>query len=181
MSRRRVGAIATFAVVTWWVAAMVPACLSPTLPVPPPNAPGELQEPLAQLQSDGRTIQISGTDAQPGSLVHLWNEETQNGDIVRADSIGRYQTVLAVDLSCAIPRNHVALWQMTIDGVTSGIKTYRLPNMFGAALPPENDVRCTDAGLIDGGEVEVGTSPATDADDIDDAGGDGAGGMGGGP
>src|SRR5689334_14496775 len=91
------------------------ACLSPTLPVPPPE-PVALQEPLAKLLAGGRTIQVDGTDAVKGAIVALWNEEMQAGTIVKADDTGAYQSLLAVDVSCKRPQNHIQLWQTDIDG-----------------------------------------------------------------
>jgi hypothetical protein len=123
-------------------------CLSPTLPVPPPE-PVALQEPLAKLQAGGKSIRVEGTDALKGALVAMWNEELQEGMIVKADDRGAYQSVLAVDVSCTRPQNHIQLWQTDMDGKTSEAKTYRLPNTFGDVPLPPDDAGCPDAGTAD--------------------------------
>jgi hypothetical protein len=123
-------------------------CLSPTLPVPPPE-PLALQEPLAKLLPGGRAIQIEGTDAVRSAFVTLWNDELQQGVIVRADDKGAYQSLLAVDVSCTRPHNHIELWQTDTDGNTSPVKTYRLPNTLGDVPLPRDDAGCPDAGVED--------------------------------
>lgn len=123
-------------------------CLSPTLPVPPPE-PLALQEPLAKLLAGGKTVQIEGTNAVNGALVAMWNEERQEGLIVKADDNGAYRSVLAVDVSCARPQNHIELWQTDMTGKSSEAKTYRLPNSFGDVPLPPDDAGCPDAGLDD--------------------------------
>ena len=123
------------------------SCLSPTLPVPPPDAPLALQEPLARLLGGAKTIQVDGTDAEKGAIVALWNEELQQGTIVKADDKGAYQSLLAVNVSCARPQNHIQLWQTDMEGKSSEVKTYRLPNSFGdVTLPPDDAGGCPDAG-----------------------------------
>jgi hypothetical protein len=123
-------------------------CLSPTLPVPPPE-PLALQEPLAKLLTGGKTIQVEGTDAAKSAIVALWNEELQQGTIVKADDKGAYQSFLAVDVSCTRPQNHIQLWQTDMEGRNSEVKTYRLPNSFGDVPLPPGDGGCPDGGLED--------------------------------
>jgi len=133
-------------------------CLSPTLPVPPPE-PLALQEPLAKLLPDAKSIQVQGTDAVKGAIVAMWNEDMQQGLIVKADEGGAYESVLAVDVSCTRRQNYIQLWQTDMQGKASEIKTYRLPNVFGdVPLPPG------DTGCPDGGGADVGALPdaATD-------------------
>ena len=147
MARRRARSVAV-AALTVALCAALGACLSPTLPVPPPE-PLALQEPLAKLLTGGRTIQVEGKDAVNGGLVAMWNEETQSGVIVKADDKGAYQSVLGVDVSCRRPQNHIQLWQTDMDGKTSDVKTYRLPNSFGDIPLPPDDAGCPDAGAAD--------------------------------
>jgi hypothetical protein len=121
------------------------SCLAPTLPVPPPE-PVALQEPLAKLLGDAKSIQVQGKGAVKGAIVALWNEELQLGTIVKADDSGAYESVLSVDVSCLRPQNHIQLWQTDMEGKSSEIKTYRLPNVLGdVPLPPDN-AGCPDAG-----------------------------------
>ena len=123
-------------------------CLSPTLPVPPPE-PLALQEPLAKLLAGGKSIQVEGSDAVKGAIVSLWNDELQVGTIVKADDSGAYQSLLAVDVSCTRPQNHIQLWQTDMEGKSSEAKTYRLPNTFGDVPLPPDDAGCPDAGVAD--------------------------------
>jgi hypothetical protein len=146
---RRVRSVAVTAFVTalcWSLG----GCLSPTLPVPPPE-PLALQEPLAILLGDAKSIQVQGHDAQKGAIVSLWNEEMQLGTIVKADQNGAYESVLAVDVSCMRPQNHIQLWQTDMEGRSSDIKTYRLPNVGGDVPLPPGNAGCPDAGGVDSG------------------------------
>ncbi len=52
-------------------------------------------------------------------------------------------------MSCLRPQNHIQLWQTDIDGTSSEIKTYRLPNSLGDVSLPPDDAGCPDAGLTD--------------------------------
>ena len=150
MNRRVCSMVAAaFAAAIWWP---LGGCLSPTLPVPPPE-PLALQEPLAKLLPDGKNIRVQGTDAVKGAIVAMWNEELQAGLIVKADNSGAYESVLGVDVSCTRPQNHIQLWQTDMEGKTSEVKTYRLPNTFGdVPLPPDN------AGCPDAGNADVATA-----------------------
>jgi hypothetical protein len=135
-------------------------CLSPTLPVPPPE-PVALLVPLAKLQAGGKTIHVEGRDAVRGAIVALWNEELQAGTIVKADDSGAYESVLAVDVSCARPQNHIQLWQTDMEGKNSEVKTYRLPNSFGDVPLPPDDAGCPDASPAD---VEIPADADAGAD-----------------
>jgi len=135
-------------------------CASPTLPVPPPE-PLALQEPLAKLVAGGKAVQFEGKDALRGAIVALWNDELQVGTIVKADDTGSYQGLLAVDVSCVRPQNHIDLWQTDMDGKMSEVKTYRLPNTFGDIPLPPDDGGCPDAALADEAEPSD-ASPAAD-------------------
>lgn len=138
------------------------ACLSPTLPVPPPE-PQSLQEPLAKLQPGGKSIQVEGRDAMKHAIVSLWNDDTKGGILVRADDTGAYQGVLQVDVSCLRPKNHIQLWQVTEDGLTSEVKTYRLPNTLGdVVLPPDDAGPCPDAGDVPDGGAPVDAEAGAD-------------------
>ena len=147
MAWRRVRSVAV-AAFTMALCAALGGCLSPTLPVPPPE-PVALQEPLAKLLTGGKTIQVEGRDAVRSAIVAMWNEELQSGMIVKADDTGAYQSLLAVDVSCRRPQNHIQLWQTDMDGKSSEVKTYRLPNSFGDIPLPPDDAGCPDAGLAD--------------------------------
>jgi hypothetical protein len=145
MFSRRVNSMARMGFAAALCAALG-ACLSPTLPVPPPE-PQALQEPLAKLQPGGKSIEVEGRDAVKRAIVSLWNDDTQDGILVRADDTGTYRATLQVDVSCRRPKNHIQLWQVTEEGVTSEVKTYRLPNTLGdVMLPPDDAGPCADAG-----------------------------------
>ena len=147
MAWRRARSVAV-AALTMALCAALGACLSPTLPVPPPE-PVALNEPLAKLLAGGKTVQVEGKDAVRGAIVALWNEEMQSGVIVKADDTGTYQSLLEVDVSCRRPQNHIQLWQTDMDGKSSEVKTYRLPNSFGDIPLPPDDAGCPDAGAPD--------------------------------
>jgi len=134
--------------VTVPVCSALGGCLSPTLPVPPPE-PLALQEPSAPLLAGGTTVQVEGTDAVQSAMVVMWNEELQSGAITKADDTGTYRTLLTVDVSCTRPQNHIQLWQTDMEGKNSEVKTYRLPNAFGDVPLPPDDAGCPDGGLAD--------------------------------
>jgi hypothetical protein len=159
MAWRRVRSVVVSAFVVA-VCSALGGCLSPTLPVPPPE-PVALQEPLAKLQAGGKTIRVEGRDAVKGAIVALWNEELQEGTIVKADDSGAYESVLAVNVSCTRPQNHIQLWQTDMDGKNSEVKTYRLPNSFGDVPLPPDDAGCPDAGPAD---VEIPADADAGAD-----------------
>jgi hypothetical protein len=56
---------------------------------------------------------------------------------------------LAVDVTCKRPQNHIQLWQTDMEGKSSEVKTYRLPNAFGDVPLPPDDVGCPDAAAAD--------------------------------
>ena len=158
MFERRVNRVARLGSAAVFCAAFA-TCLSPTLPVPPPE-PMSLQEPLARLQPGGKTILVDGTGAARGGVVSLWNEELAEGILVRAEDSGAYSATLRVDVTCRRPHNHIQLWQTDTNGTMSEIKTYRLPNTLGdVPLPPDN-AGCPDSGaseIPDAGALDVGT------------------------
>jgi hypothetical protein len=124
------------------------SCLSPTLPVPPPE-PVALQEPLAHLLPGAQRMQVDGTGAMKGALVFLLNNERASGTIFYADDNGAYHGEVEVDVSCTLPQNHIQLWQADIDGNASERRTYRLPNSFTDVMLPPGDAGCPDAGTAD--------------------------------
>ena len=130
------------------------SCLSPTLPVPPPE-PVALQEPLAKLLPGAMKMQVDGKGAQNGALVFLLNNELGEGTIFYAADDGTYHGEVAVDVSCAVPQNHIQLWQADIDGNSSDKRTYRLPNSFGDVMLPPGDAGCPDAGTPDAGTPDA--------------------------
>jgi hypothetical protein len=149
---RTIAATALAAALCWPLG----GCLSPTLPVPPPE-PQPLAEPLARLLPDTKNIHVRGTDALKGALVVMWNEELELGTLDKADDSGAYEAVLAVDVSCTRPHNHIQLWQTDMQGKNSEIKTYRLPNTLGDVLLPPGNAGCPDAGGADTGGVDAGS------------------------
>jgi hypothetical protein len=149
MLRRRVRSVAARALLGSLCAALG-GCLSPTLPVPPPD-PLALQEPLAKHLDGAMAIQGDGAGAAKSAMVVMGNDELEERAIYQADDSGAYHGLLAVNVSCVRPQNHILLWQTDMDGKSSEVKTYRLPNAFGnVALPPDDtDAGCPDAGTND--------------------------------
>ena len=65
------------------------ACLSPTLPLPPPGEPESIQP----ADTEGEWV-VSGT-CVPGALVTVFNQETGRGAVVEdIDNSGRYSLVI---------------------------------------------------------------------------------------
>lgn len=65
------------------------ACLSPTLPLPPPAEPESIQP----AEAEGEWV-VSGT-CVPGALVTIFNEETGRGAVVEdLDFSGRYSLTI---------------------------------------------------------------------------------------
>jgi hypothetical protein len=70
------------------------ACLSPTLPLPPPEEPGTIRP---SSDHDGFWV-ISG-DCYAGALVTVFNDRTRKGAVVEdTDQDGRYSVEIEADL-----------------------------------------------------------------------------------
>jgi hypothetical protein len=161
MWSRRVNSVARLGFAATLCAALG-ACLSPTLPVPPPE-PQSLPEPLAILQPGAKSVRIDGRGASKKAIVSLWNDELNDGILVRADDTGAYQASLQVDVSCRRRQNHIQLWQTDEEGVMSEVKTYRLPNTFGdVPLPPDDAGPCPDAGELPEGGAPIDAEAGAD-------------------
>lgn len=79
--------------------ACMPACLAPTLPVPPPTAAAEY------LSSTNEAV-VTG-HADPGAYVSVLNERTNTGIIVRADpTTGAFSVTIT-----AVPTDELQVWQ----------------------------------------------------------------------
>jgi len=131
------------------------ACNSPTLPLPPPNAPEEVR-----LSADATRADLAGAGAQPGALVLVFNEEpsVQAGVIVTADGQGRYRLTVPIDLSVN-PRNQLELWQR-VGTQDSSLVTFHVPlsgtrgevPRADAATPADADVEAQpDEASVDAG------------------------------
>ncbi|MFK7990396.1 MAG: hypothetical protein AB8I08_30520 [Sandaracinaceae bacterium] len=93
--RSLLGAIASLA-----LAASLPACAAPTLPLPPPTALVE-----SPPDADGM-VTVTG-EARPGAFVGCLNERTEIGVLVRTDVItGEYSLQVAAESSDVL-----TLWQ----------------------------------------------------------------------
>jgi len=125
-----VGAVGTF-LVSWAFS----ACLSPTLPLPPPGQPD-----VAVLSSDGKSVRIKGGGAIHGASVTALNEEPSvlGAGVATADMQGAYDIRLVpVDLSVH-PTNFVRIYQSFGADISEEIHVY-VP--FGVAFgaPPVGD------------------------------------------
>lgn len=70
------------------------ACLSPTLPLPPPEKPDTIHEEAA----GSGTWTISG-DCDAGAIVTVFNERTGEGAVIEdRDGNGRYTVTIKADL-----------------------------------------------------------------------------------
>ena len=66
------------------------ACLSPTLPLPPPEEPDSMQP-----SADDPEVWIVSGSCQPGALVTVFNEDTGKGAVAEdTDRTGRYAVEL---------------------------------------------------------------------------------------
>jgi hypothetical protein len=83
----------------------VGACLSPTLPMPPPNDPK-----VALVSADQMSITFEGTGAIPGALVLIVNDDVRRGGVDTAGSLGEYKVTVPLDLSLH-DQNRFLMWQ----------------------------------------------------------------------
>ncbi|WP_437683715.1 hypothetical protein [Sorangium sp. So ce131] len=82
------------------------ACLSPTLPLPPPE-PADTMRPSAEAEG---VWQISG-NCMPGARVSVFNQRTQRGVIEDdTDGNGRYHVEIEADL-CDV----LVVWQELVN------------------------------------------------------------------
>lgn len=78
-------------------------CLSPTLPLPPPDSPN-----ISAVNDEGFvTLQGLPGGAEPEALVVALNQRTGNGVIERADKLGQYTIVIAAQVG-----DTLTLWQV---------------------------------------------------------------------
>jgi hypothetical protein len=92
----------------------LPACYSPTLPLPPPDSPES-----AELSADGRSVTLDGSGVFPGAQIFVLNTDLGEGVITTGTSSGRYHAVVPVDFS-RFSRNTLEIWQhMGVDDSSS--------------------------------------------------------------
>lgn len=91
---------------TWLAVAASAGCESPTLPLPPPEAPQ-----VAEVSSDGKSVHLIG-GAIPGALVLVFNDAptVQAGVIVTVAPTGIYDAVVPTDLGPDTV-NLLEMWQ----------------------------------------------------------------------
>jgi len=76
----------------------VASCVSPTLPLPPPEEPESMQAIEAEDGTFGELWQVSGT-CLPGAQVTIFNTVTERGVVVLdGDGDGRYTAILPATL-----------------------------------------------------------------------------------
>jgi hypothetical protein len=143
--------VANWAVGTCLVSWALSACLSPTLPLPPPGGPT-----VAELSADRRTVRIVGGGALRGATVMLLNEDTQDGVFTTAGSDGLYTVEkFPVDLSQSAT-NAVEIWQ-TYGSDSSEPFVVHVPKGVAFGAPPVDDASApTEAGPIDAGASDAG-------------------------
>jgi hypothetical protein len=80
----------------------ISGCLSPTLPLPPPDPPA-----VTAIDTEGN-VTLHGTpgSVDAGSLVNAFNQNTGHGVIERADGVGAYTIVIGASVG-----DTIALWQ----------------------------------------------------------------------
>ena len=150
----RVRAVAGWAVGTCLVSWVFSACLSPTLPLPPPGEPS-----VAELSADRKTVRLVG-QAIAGASVYAVDLDTPDvpGQLVFADPHGTYVFKnLPIDLSVS-STNVIDIWQ-SYGSEISGAVRLRVPKdvAFGAAPVDDADGATTtsEAGLVDAGASDA--------------------------
>jgi hypothetical protein len=143
------GAVGTICV-SWAVS----ACLSPTLPLPPPGEPE-----VAELNADGQTVRIVGHGAIQGATVNLYNDDTQDGLwTLAAGAEGTYTFLrVPVDLSHKAT-NDIEIWQ-TYGADSSQPFVVHVPKgvPFGAVPPDDASASAQgDAGASDAHGADAG-------------------------
>ena len=77
-------------------------CLSPTLPLPPPENPS-----ISKIDADGYVTLTGGEgSAQSGALVYAYNRATNDGDFQAATINGAYQLRVLARVG-----DQIAVWQ----------------------------------------------------------------------
>lgn len=76
------------------LALFAPACLSPTLPLPPPEMPSSMHP-----SSTGQGLWTIAGDCDPGALVTVFNERTGQGAVVEdREKTGRYSVLIRAEV-----------------------------------------------------------------------------------
>jgi hypothetical protein len=91
-------------------------CLSPTLPLPPPNRPDTVEGPDAQGM-----VRISGT-VHSNSLVYAFNAQNSQGVFQRVGGNGRYNLTIAAQIG-----DEITLWYES-EGETSPAIIFAIPD-----------------------------------------------------
>ncbi|AKT41049.1 hypothetical protein [Chondromyces crocatus] len=69
------------------------ACLSPTLPLPPPEAPDTIR-----LSADNPDMWVISGSCYPGAMVTLFNDRTRQGVVIEdTDRNGRFSVTIAAE------------------------------------------------------------------------------------
>lgn len=78
------------------------SCLSPTLPLPPPENPS-----VSKVDVDGNVTLTGGPGSvEAGALVYGFNVRVEKGQIVRATDIGSFRLVLPAQVG-----DQLTVWQ----------------------------------------------------------------------
>jgi hypothetical protein len=127
-SHRRAGALrAFFCVAVAALAALVgSACLSPTLPLPPPDAPTSIHP-----SATGENIWAVTGDCDPGAIVTVFNEVTGKGAVVEdRDMTGTYTVLIEASL-CDLA------WVKQETGLDTSSRTTFVIEDVSSALPTD--------------------------------------------
>jgi hypothetical protein len=111
---RWLGRRALFAVLALAVL-LASACLSPTLPLPPPNRPDTIEGP-----DQNGYVRLTGAVA-PNSRAHAMNRRTGSGVFDDTGDDGRYDMMLQ-----ALPGDQIVLWYM-LQGENSQSVRFEIP------------------------------------------------------
>lgn len=96
---------ALLALIVVWVSGAL-GCISPTLPLPPPNEPE-----VSPVDANGVvTLQGTAHSAQPGALVYALNQRTGEGAITTASNAGAWEMKVGLETPC-VTGDRLVIWQ----------------------------------------------------------------------
>lgn len=122
------------------LAGALAGCNSPTLPLPPPDAPQ-----FAEISPDGSSVHLIGAGAVAGALVLFYNDSIFKGSIVTADPHGAYDAVVPTQLT-ADTVNEVEMWQR-VGKDDSSVVVFLVP-LHGTFNPAADAGRSDDGGAV---------------------------------
>jgi hypothetical protein len=98
---------ALVALIVVWVSGWL-GCISPTLPLPPPNEPE-----VSPIDANGVvTLQGTAHSAEGGALVFSLNQRTGEGAITTASNSGSWEMKIGLESPC-VTGDQIVVWQQS--------------------------------------------------------------------